>query len=72
MLRSGGGVEMAPLAAGDAALLRTVRTGMPLDVAAAVANATDPGFELQAALAAHLSRGTFCGFSLHPTQGRNS
>jgi hypothetical protein len=72
MLRSGGAVEMAALTFGDAALLRMVRASMPLDVAAAAANAVDPGFELQAALAAHLSRGAFCGFSLHPTQGRNS
>ncbi|MGL4964368.1 MAG: HvfC/BufC family peptide modification chaperone [Inquilinus sp.] len=72
VLRSSGAVEMAPLAAGDFALLRMVRTGMPLDVAAAAGEAADPGFDLQAALAAHLSRGTFCGFSFHPTRKRNS
>ena len=72
VLRSGGAVDMVPLAAGDFAFLRTVRTGMPLDVAAAAAEAAHPGFELQATLAAHLSRGTFCGFSFHPSRGRYS
>ncbi|MGK9167644.1 DNA-binding domain-containing protein [Inquilinus limosus] len=72
VLRSGGAVEMAALTAGDLAFLRTARTGMPLDVAAAAGEAVDPEFDLQAALAAHLSRGTFCGFSLHPTRGRDS
>ena len=72
VLRSGGAVQMAPLADGDFALLRMVRTGMPLDVAAAAGEAADPGFDLQAALAAHLSRGTFCGFSFHPTRKRDS
>ncbi|TSD83672.1 DUF2063 domain-containing protein [Mycobacterium sp. KBS0706] len=72
VLRSGGAVEMAPLADGDFALLRMVRTGMPLDVAAAAGEAADPGFDLQAALATHLSRGTFCGFSFHTTRKRDS
>ena len=66
VLRRGGAVEMAALDPGALAFLRMVRAGAPLDVAAATAAAADPGFALQAVLAAQFARGTFCGFALHP------
>jgi hypothetical protein len=66
VLWSGDTLEMAALDAGEAAFLRMVRTGMPLDVALAAAAAAEPDFDLQALLAAQFARGTFRGFSLRP------
>ena len=54
-------VTTRPIAAADLALLDELGTGSPLAEAAARAQAADPGFDLQAALALHLAGGSFAG-----------
>ncbi len=65
VLRPDGAVHNHPLSPGDLALLRALGDGAPLAVAAASAAAAEPGFDLQHALAGHLTRGTFTGVRAH-------
>ncbi|MBI1208600.1 MAG: DUF2063 domain-containing protein [Azospirillum sp.] len=62
VLRPGLVVAAVVLSPGDAALIRAICAGATLEQAA-VAAAT-PGFNLQAALAGHLTRGSFTGFTI--------
>lgn len=59
VLRSGFHVVTRKITAGDAAFLEALGAGMTLSDAADAALGADPVFELQAALGAHLTGGTF-------------
>jgi hypothetical protein len=54
-------VTTRPIAAADLALLEELGAGAQLAQAAARAQASDPGFDLQAALALHLAGGSLAG-----------
>jgi hypothetical protein len=54
-------VVTRPIGAGDLVLLEALGLGLPLAEAAARAQAGDPEFDLQGALASHLVGGTFAG-----------
>jgi Putative DNA-binding domain len=57
-------VEMMMLDAAGFALLTRIAGGATLESAYEAATSKDPAFDLTAALGAHLTRGTFNGFSL--------
>lgn len=54
-------VVTRPIAAADLILVEALGQGIPLAQAAARAQATAPGFDLEAALASHLAGGSFAG-----------
>lgn len=59
VLRSGMNVTTRPIAAADLALLDALIAGLPLKAAATAALAVQPDFDLQSALADHLTGGSF-------------
>lgn len=64
VLRPGDKVDVILLSPGDHALLTALAAGAPMGEAAGAAAGAEPDFDLTAALAAHLGRGTFAGFEL--------
>jgi len=71
VLRPDGAVHNHLLSPGDLALLRALGDGAPLAMAAAAAAAAaEPDFDLQGALAGHLTRGTFAGVQAHEERER--
>jgi hypothetical protein len=65
VLRPDGAVHSHLLSPGDLALVKALDDGAPLAVAAARAAAAESGFDLQQALAGHLTRGTFAAVRAH-------
>ncbi len=61
VLRPADAVQVVALLPGDAALIDAIAGGASLAAAASAASEAEPGFDLQAALAGHLARGTFTG-----------
>jgi hypothetical protein len=61
VVRPGMMVVTRPIGAADLVLLEALGSGLPLAGAAARAQTVDTGFDLQGALASHLSGGTFAG-----------
>jgi len=57
-------VRQRTVSAGDRALLAALADGRPLAAAAEAAFTAEPDFDLMAALAAHLTGGTFAGFTI--------
>ena len=55
-------VATRAIAAADLLLVQALADGLPLAEAAERAQAADPAFDLQGALAQHLTGGTFAGW----------
>jgi hypothetical protein len=64
VLRPGQEVRLRAITAGNHALLKALSAGADLTAAAAAADACEPDFTLEAALADHLIEGTFGSFSM--------
>ena len=63
VIRDADGIGAYPLGRGEFALLRALEHGAPVQAAADQAMAAQADFALQTILAAHLTRGTFVGYT---------